>query len=226
MTFCKCFVHELLIRVAVGERFCTYSSFPRKDVSLHTKTLVCFPEDTLIKGKLLDSLNNSQALEASIGVETWSELMDVRSVLRSNDVQDESEETEGLVSSFSSCHPSSRSMVREWQATRTWEAVKKKKGDGGRRRFGLGESHICWVKASLSLRVWFDNLLKSEARGRAAKKPIAGNIRQKEMAVKIWGQGNEITQGLQQIAGEMNRCADGRWRTQRPGELASRERRR
>lgn len=73
---------------------------------------------------------------------------------------------------------------------------KKKKGDGRGRRFGLGGSHICWVKASLSLRVLFDNLLKSEARGRAAKKSIAGNIRQKEMAVKIWGQGNEITQGL------------------------------
>lgn len=108
------------------EHFCTYSSFPRKDVSLHTNTLVCFPEDTLFKGKLRDSPKSSQPLEAT-GVETWSELMDVRSVLRSNDVQDESDETEGLVSSFSSCHLSLRSIVREWQATRMWGVVKKKK---------------------------------------------------------------------------------------------------
>lgn len=69
--------------------------------------LVCileeiFPEDDL--------------LGAVTGVKTWSELTDVRSVLRSHDVQEESEETEeteGLVSSVSFCHPSPRSMEKE-----------------------------------------------------------------------------------------------------------------
>lgn len=50
---------------------------------------------------------------AVTGVETWSELTDVRSVLRSNDVQEESEEAEELVSTFSSWNPSPRSMVHE-----------------------------------------------------------------------------------------------------------------
>lgn len=102
------------------ERSCTYSSFPRKDVSLHTSTLFCIPEDTLMEGKLCGSPSSSQPLGAASGVKTWSELTDARSVLRSNDVHDESEETEGLMSSFSSCHLSPWSMVREWQATRTW----------------------------------------------------------------------------------------------------------
>lgn len=96
-----------------GECSSTYSSFPRKEVSFHTNTLLCIPEDTLMGGKLGGSLNASQPLGAATGVETWSELTDVRSVLRSNDVQDESEDTEGLVSSFSSCHLSPRSMVEE-----------------------------------------------------------------------------------------------------------------
>lgn len=83
-----------------------------------------------------------------------------------------------------------------------------KKWEMGGGRFGWGESHICWVAASLSLRVWFNNVLKSEARVRTAKKPIAGNIRQKEMAIRIWGQGNKITQG--QIAGETSKDLETR----------------
>lgn len=62
-----------------------------------------------------------------MGVETWSELTDVRSVLRSTDVQDESEETEGLVSSFSSCHLSSRFMARV-----TSEDMREEKRDEGK----------------------------------------------------------------------------------------------
>lgn len=135
--------------------FCTYSSLPRKDVSLHANTLVCFPEDTLFKGKLRDSPNSSQLLEAVTGLETWSELMDVRSVLRSNDVQEESEETEGLPSSFSSRHPPLRSMVRGWQATRTWGAVKMRDGVKG---FGwvkvtFGEGQLLSLLAITSWRV-------------------------------------------------------------------------
>lgn len=42
----------------------------------------------------------------------------MRSVLRSNDVQEESEETDGLVSTFSSCNSSLRSMAQEGQ--REW----------------------------------------------------------------------------------------------------------
>lgn len=66
--------------------------------------LVCILEEILTEDDLLGAVT---------GVKTWSELTDVRSVLRSHDVQEESEETEGLVSSVSFCHPSPRSMEKE-----------------------------------------------------------------------------------------------------------------
>lgn len=93
----------------------TYSSFPRKDVSLHATFLVRASEEALTEEDFFGcwSSNGLRPPGAVTGVETWSELTDVRSVLRSNDVQEESEETEGLVFTFSSCNPSLRSMVQE-----------------------------------------------------------------------------------------------------------------
>lgn len=78
----------------------THSSSPRKDVSIHT------PQDKLT--------GSFWGLWSSAGqpLEARSELTDVRSVLRSKDVQ-EAEETDGLVSTFSSCETRPRSMVRE-----------------------------------------------------------------------------------------------------------------
>lgn len=97
-------------------QWCTYSSFPRKDVSLHATVLIRISEETLTEdvfGRW--SSKGLQPLGAVTGVKTWSELTDVRSVLRSNDVQEESEEAEGLVSTFSSCNLSLRSMVQGWK---------------------------------------------------------------------------------------------------------------
>lgn len=95
----------------------TYSSFPRKDVSLQATSLVRTSEETLTVEDVFGcwSKKGFQPVGAVTGVKVWSELMDVRSVLRSNDVQEESEEAEGLVSTFSSCNPSPRFIVQEWK---------------------------------------------------------------------------------------------------------------
>lgn len=92
---------------------CTYSSFPRKEVSLHATFLVRTPEETLTEEDLCGCWSSSslQPCGAVTGVMT-PELTDVRSVLRSNDVQEESEEAEGLVSTLSSRNPPPRSMVQ------------------------------------------------------------------------------------------------------------------
>lgn len=92
---------------------CTYSSFPTKDVSHHVISQVRTAEEILTKdifGRW--SSKGWEQLGAVTGVKTWSELTDVRSVLRSNDVQEESEEEEGLVPTFSSRHPSPGSMLQ------------------------------------------------------------------------------------------------------------------
>lgn len=97
-------------------RWCTYSSFPRKEVSLHATFPALASEETLAEEDLTCwSSSCWQPQEAVKGVKTWSELTDVRSVLWSNDAQEESEEEEELVSNFSSWNPSTKSMVQEWQ---------------------------------------------------------------------------------------------------------------
>lgn len=45
----------------------------------------------------------------------------MRSVLQSKDVQEESEEAEGLLSNFSSCGPSPRSMVQRMKDEDEWQ---------------------------------------------------------------------------------------------------------
>lgn len=79
----------------------THASFPRKDVSLHAASPVRTSEETFIVEGLFGCwpMKGLQPGGAVTGVKMWSELTDVRSVLRSNDVQEESEE---LVSTSSS----------------------------------------------------------------------------------------------------------------------------
>lgn len=87
----------------------TYLS--RKDVSLHSAFQVHASNKT--PTEIFFRFWTSRGLRpmgADTGVEDRSELTDVRSVLRSNDVQEESEETE-LVSTHSSRQPCLRSMV-------------------------------------------------------------------------------------------------------------------
>lgn len=99
-------------------RWATYSSFPRKDVSLHAtaraldKTMS--EEDFFGRG----SSKALKPLRAVTGVTIWSELTEVMSVLMSKDVQEESEDKEGLVSTVSSLS-AFRSMALGWK----WKAL-------------------------------------------------------------------------------------------------------
>lgn len=106
---------SLLITCSRLQRY-TYSSFPRKDVSLHATFLVGTPEELLTDEEDFFrcwSSNSFQPLWAVTGLRIWSELIDVRSVLMSNDVQEESDEPDGLVSTFSSSNLSRMSMMQE-----------------------------------------------------------------------------------------------------------------
>lgn len=91
---------SLLIFSAKGSSF-TYTL--RKDVSLHSALLI---RPSVASGRRLFGGQSSKGLQLMPGAVTdCSELTDVRSVLRSNDVQDESEEKEELVSTHSSNSP-------------------------------------------------------------------------------------------------------------------------
>lgn len=98
-------------------RWCTYSSSPRKDVSLHATLRIRSPDEPLADDEEdfdfgIEASKSLQQLGAVTGVEARSELTDVRSVLQSNDVQEESEDRDGLLPSSSSCNPSPRSIAR------------------------------------------------------------------------------------------------------------------
>ncbi|MEQ2171116.1 hypothetical protein GOODEAATRI_007437 [Goodea atripinnis] len=90
----------------------TYSS--RKEVSLHSALPV---PPSVARGWHFFESRSSKGLQllpgAVTGVTDLSELTDVRSVLRSNDVQDESEEKEELVSTHSSNNPCLEPMTKK-----------------------------------------------------------------------------------------------------------------
>lgn len=75
----------------------THSSSPRKDVSVHSTTRVARPPD---EGGFLAA--KAWKRRQTRGVEAESELTDVRSVLQSYEVQEESEDGDGLLVSSAS----------------------------------------------------------------------------------------------------------------------------
>jgi len=100
-----------------------YSSLPRKDVSLHAACRCRGSEEDFLG---CWSSRGLQPPGAAGGVGTRSESSDVRSVLRSNDNQEESEETKELASTFSFRNPSPRSMATEtWMETGSRETLQK-----------------------------------------------------------------------------------------------------
>lgn len=84
----------------------THSSSPRKDVSVHGTTRLTRPSDG---GGFLGA--KAWKRRQARGVEAGSELTDVRSVLQSYEVQEESEDGDGLLASSPSRSPSLSSIV-------------------------------------------------------------------------------------------------------------------
>lgn len=107
----------------------------RKDVSLHSTFQIHAAEKAPAEEDFcgLWSSRGSLPTGADTGVKAGSELTDVRSVLRSSDVQEESDETEELLSTHSSCKPCLRSMAMVWKREE-WNGNGKRKetnGDSG-----------------------------------------------------------------------------------------------
>lgn len=84
----------------------THSSSPRKDVSVHGTTRFTRPPGG---GGILGA--KAWKRRQTLGVEAGSELTDVRSVLQSYEVQEESEDGDGLLASSPSRSPSFSSIV-------------------------------------------------------------------------------------------------------------------
>lgn len=82
----------------------------------------------------IEASKSLQQLGAVTGVKARSELTDVRSVLQSNDVQEESEDRDGLLPSSSSCNPSPRSIQPGIEAREWLDEVKNVEGEAVRRR--------------------------------------------------------------------------------------------
>lgn len=83
----------------------------RKDVSLHSTFQIHATEKAPTEEDFFGLWSSRGLLPMGGGVKAGSELTDVRSVLRSSDDQEESEETEELLSTHSSCQPCLRSMA-------------------------------------------------------------------------------------------------------------------
>ncbi|CAB1448698.1 unnamed protein product [Pleuronectes platessa] len=84
-------------------------------------------KETLTEEDIFWRWSSNRLQQAITGVRIWSELTDVRSVLRSNDDQEESEEAERPMSTFSSQPPVSQVHGARKTMSRQDDGSKKRK---------------------------------------------------------------------------------------------------